>query len=70
MPFPVLEINRLVLDELSMADSNSIFELFSNELVVEHYDLEVFTELSQATKLIELFTARFTQNWEFDGRFV
>jgi ribosomal-protein-alanine N-acetyltransferase len=53
--FPILETNRLRLDSLSIEDSNSVFELFSNDSVVEYYDLEAFTEESQATKLIEFF---------------
>lgn len=62
MKFPVLETNRLRLDKLSKADSNRLFELFSDNSVVEYYDLEAFTELSQASNLIEFFNSRFTQN--------
>ena len=60
--FPTLETNRLRLDQLSKEDSNSLFELFSDNSVVEYYDLEVFTELSQASHLIEFFNARFKEN--------
>ena len=59
MSFPVLETNRLRLDKLSKEDSNSLFELFSDNSVVEYYDLEAFTDLSQAIILIELFNSRF-----------
>ncbi|RZQ51625.1 N-acetyltransferase [Pseudoalteromonas phenolica] len=62
MLFPILETNRLRLDSLSIEDSNSVFELFSNDSVVEYYDLEAFTEESQATKLIEFFNSRFKDN--------
>ena len=62
MSFPVLETNRLRLDKLSIEDSNSLFELFSDNSVVEYYDLEAFTELSQASNLIELFNSRFNEN--------
>jgi ribosomal-protein-alanine N-acetyltransferase len=60
--FPVLETNRLRLDQLSKEDSNSLFELFSNNLVVKYYDLEAFTELLQAINLIEFFNSRFEEN--------
>ena len=62
MSFPELETNRLRLVKLSKEDSNSIFDLFSGDSVVEYYDLEVFTELSQATNLIEFFNSRFKDN--------
>jgi len=62
LSFPVLETNRLRLDKLSKEDSNSLFELFSDNSVVEYYDLEAFTELSQASNLIEFFNSRFKEN--------
>lgn len=62
MSFPVLETNRLRLDQLTKEDSNSLFDLFSDDLVVKYYDLEAFTELSQAISLIEFFTSRFKEN--------
>lgn len=62
MPFPVLETNRLRLEKLSKEDSSSLFELFSDKAVVEYYDLEAFTELSQASNLIEFFNSRFEEN--------
>ena len=62
MLFPVLETKRLSLVELTKEDSNSLFELFSDRSVVEYYDLEAFTELSQASNLIELFNSRFKDN--------
>jgi len=60
--FPILTTNRLRLDKLSKEDTDSIFELFSNKSVVEYYDLETFTEQSQASNLIELFNDRFDNN--------
>jgi ribosomal-protein-alanine N-acetyltransferase len=62
LSFPVLETNRLRLDKLSKEDSISLFELFSDSSVVEYYDLEAFTELSQASNLIEFFNSRFDEN--------
>lgn len=61
MSFPVLETNRLKLDALSKEDSTSLFELFSDNSVVEYYDLDAFTELSQAINLIEFFNVRFKE---------
>ena len=60
--FPELETNRLLLNELSTDDIDSLFELFSNNSVVEYYDLEAFSYPSQANKLIELFNVRFKDN--------
>ena len=58
----MLETKRLRLDQLSKEDSNSLFELFSDDSVVEYYDLNAFTELSQASNLIEFFNSRFNEN--------
>jgi len=57
--FPILETKRLRLDKLSNDDSSNIFELFSDNSVVEYYDLDAFTDLLQANNLIELFNSRF-----------
>lgn len=62
MLFPVLDTHRLRLDKLTIKDSNSLFTLFSDDLVVEYYDLTAFTEQSQAINLIEFFNARFKEN--------
>jgi ribosomal-protein-alanine N-acetyltransferase len=62
LAFPVLETNRLILNELTQDDVSNIFDLFSDNLVVEYYDLEAFKEFSQATKLIKLFNDRYIKN--------
>ena len=62
MLFPVFETNRLKLDQLTEKDSNSVFDLFSDNSVVEYYDLEAFTQLSQASNLIEFFNTRFIES--------
>ncbi len=46
------------LEELSFDDVKSLYQHFSNEEVVEHYDLEVFAKEDQALSLIELFKKR------------
>jgi len=59
--FPLLETTRLQLRALSSDDANQIFTLFANEQVIAYYDLEAFTQPSQAQQLIELFQARHEQ---------
>lgn len=62
MKFPEFETSRLKLAKFTTDDATDIFELFSDEAVVEYYDLEVFNELSQAVNLIEFFLTRFNEN--------
>ncbi|NQZ90146.1 MAG: GNAT family N-acetyltransferase [Colwellia sp.] len=62
MLFPVLKTNRLRFDELTQDDASSLFNLFSDNSVVEYYDLEAFTELTQARNLITFFNDRFKEN--------
>jgi len=51
--FPILESERLILDEIKLKDSKVIFEMFSDPEVVEFYDFEVFKNEEEAIKLIE-----------------
>lgn len=60
--FPTLKTDRLLLTEITPGDSPAIFDLFSNQSVVEYYDLEVFTHASEADKLIEFFRSRFANS--------
>jgi len=57
--FPIIETDRLKLDEIKMDDRESIFDLFSNNDVVKYYDLAAFSHIHQADKLIEMVKARF-----------
>jgi ribosomal-protein-alanine N-acetyltransferase len=59
MKFPELTTSRLKLTRITSTDTESIFEIFSNPEVVKYYDLESFSERSQAKQLIELFESRF-----------
>ena len=59
MDFPVLKTERLILNRLSEADVDDIFELFSDHEVVAYYDLEALCSPSQAKDLIDLFEKRF-----------
>jgi ribosomal-protein-alanine N-acetyltransferase len=57
--FPEVETPRLLLAEILPSDASAVFELFSNDSVVEHYDLEAFTDIAQARELMRLFQSRF-----------
>ncbi|MDN3483782.1 GNAT family N-acetyltransferase [Pseudoalteromonas sp. APC 3224] len=59
MSFPILETERLELNEITSSDVDAIFTIFSNPDVIEYYDTSVFTAKEQAEKLISLFTSRF-----------
>lgn len=59
MTFPELKTQRLRLGRISVSDSHALFELFSDPKVVQFYDLDVFTELAQAEKLVRLFETRY-----------
>lgn len=59
MRFPELEADRLELTRITDSDTGAIFDLFSNDLVVEYYDISAFSMNSQAEDLISLFNSRF-----------
>lgn len=61
MQFPRLSTDRLILDELRPEDSEPLYKHFSNNEVVKYYDLEAFTEINQASSLIQLFRKRFDE---------
>lgn len=58
MKFPIIETERLLLSELVDSDVDAIFEIFSDQSVIEYYDVEAFQELAQAQKLVDLFKSR------------
>jgi len=59
MNFPEFSTTRLILTKIIATDSESLYRLFSNPEVVRFYDLEPFTNLAQAEKLIALFDSRY-----------
>lgn len=59
MVFPIIETDRLLLNELRSVDESSVFRLFSNPSVVEYYDLEAFNDVRQAGSLIRFFRSRY-----------
>lgn len=62
MHFPAIGSKRLLLSEIQPSDRDSIFRLFSDEAVIEHYDLSAFEYIEQADELIQLFQARYETN--------
>ena len=57
--FPQLETDRLVLRELVSADTDDLFQIFSDASVTRFYDLDTFTEPQQAVELIHRFRQRY-----------
>jgi ribosomal-protein-alanine N-acetyltransferase len=55
--FPVLHSNRLTLDALTPEDVSQVYGIFSDPDVIRHYDVERFTQMDQAKKLINYFDA-------------
>jgi ribosomal-protein-alanine N-acetyltransferase len=60
--FPILYTDRLILNELSLGDSEALYQHFANKDVVKYYDLEALTSMDQAINLIKLFVKRFNEN--------
>jgi ribosomal-protein-alanine N-acetyltransferase len=58
MSFPEFTTHRLRLTEITFDDVTSVFEVFSNPIVVKYYDIAPLTDPAQAEKLIELFKSR------------
>jgi [ribosomal protein S5]-alanine N-acetyltransferase len=65
MQFPVLETERLILRQLTLTDSEDVFEYFSQDHVMEYYDLEAFTSLDDARNIIEHFNSEFEKGKGF-----
>ena len=60
--FPTLSSNRLSFDRLVASDKDALFDIFSDPKVVQHYDVERFKDVSEASRLIEYFSARFASD--------
>ncbi|MBB6092902.1 ribosomal-protein-alanine N-acetyltransferase [Povalibacter uvarum] len=58
--FPELDTPRLRLTRIHPEDANAVFELFSDPKVVEYYDLEPFSAIAEAEKLMALFESRYS----------
>lgn len=59
MTFPEFTTHRLSLTEITPDDATSVFELFSNPIVVKYYDIAPLTDPAQAETLIDLFKSRY-----------
>ena len=53
-PFPDLRSERLLLRELRSDDAGPLFRQFSDEEVTRYYDLDTFTQPTQAEELVAL----------------
>jgi ribosomal-protein-alanine N-acetyltransferase len=56
---PILETPRLRLRDLRLSDHQSVFELFHSAEVVRYYDVDQFTQFSQADELINALNRRY-----------
>ena len=57
--FPRLETENLVLRELRPADVPKVLELFSDPEVTRYYDLDLFSTIEEACRLVDRFVQRF-----------
>jgi [ribosomal protein S5]-alanine N-acetyltransferase len=60
--FPVLTTERFILRRMEEKDAGEVFDYFSKDEVTKYYDLESFTEESQAVEIIERWNTRFEKN--------
>ncbi|WP_017413897.1 GNAT family N-acetyltransferase [Clostridium tunisiense] len=57
--FPQIETERLMLKEVSLANSMDMFEIFSDEETLKYYDVEPVHKVAEVNKLIEVLQNRF-----------
>lgn len=62
LKFPTLKTDRLQLCQLTPRHRKDLYEIFSDPEVIKYYDLDAFTQLSQADDLIQIFQSRFDQS--------
>ncbi len=60
--FPIIKTDRLLLRELREEDAMDIYSYFSKDEVTRFYDLYTFTEVQQASDLLQLWINRFYQD--------
>ena len=56
---PVLESSRLAPRRSLLADTDALFDLYSDPDVTRHYELETFVDREQAVDLIQVYDQRF-----------
>ena len=64
--FPQITTERLILRDFSASDAPAVFAIFSEDRVTEFYDLETFSSLGQAEKMV---AARMRGNAELSGNY-
>lgn len=57
--FPQIETERLILKEVSLANSMDMFQIFSDEETLKYYDVEPVHKVAEVNKLIEVLQNRF-----------
>ena len=60
--FPRLETKRLVLRELRPTDAEALFQVLSDETVMQQYDRAPLTRLEEAQQIIERHRSRFERD--------
>ncbi|MGD9100459.1 MAG: GNAT family N-acetyltransferase [Anaerolineae bacterium] len=60
--FPRLETENLILREIWPADVKAVFDILSDDEVTRFYDDDPFTNVSQASELVEYWTTSFASN--------
>ena len=60
--FPELETENLLLRQVDQSDAKDIYQHFSDENILKYHDLEAFTNIEQARKIIASFYERFHGN--------
>ena len=61
--FPEIETKNLLLRRIKQSDSVELFKVLSDHEVVEFYDDDVFTEVSQASDQIKLWENGYINKW-------
>jgi [ribosomal protein S5]-alanine N-acetyltransferase len=63
--FPQLSTERLMLRDFKESDAEAVYEIFSNDQVIEFYDEDKFLSVDQAIELVKAYKRR---NVAEDGR--
>jgi [ribosomal protein S5]-alanine N-acetyltransferase len=63
--FPQISTERLILRDFKESDADALYEIFSNDQVIEFYDEDKFSNIDQAIELIAAYKRR---NEAQDGR--
>ena len=61
--FPEIETKNLLLRRIKQSDSVELFKVLSDHEVIEYYDDDVFTEVSQASDQIKSWENGYKNKW-------